>query len=361
MNVFKVSEETMSLEEKFLEIIPGKSTKKSYRQGIKQFEEYLGYPVTKLIKSPTASDELMKFYGYLKEQGYTQNSRRNLVNGPTQFLKYCKTEIALRKALGIFRTEVCLTDHLLEVDQIQKMATIANLREKVILSVLILGLRASDAASLEREPLNKLDQEPPIPLRVFASKEGTIYRTYISDEFLELLKLYLPTIPDSKWLFPGKRKESHIDPDILNLTLQNLAKKAQIKVSGNLRWHCGRKTVLRVGSQLGLNQWSLKALTGKTISPDMATYLEGLQLKDDFLKLHSVLKISPTKTGLNGKMSDMEAKIDLIAKVVAKVLREMNVMEGLPVHGITGLLREKLKQDLASIPDEELLRAFLET
>jgi len=36
-------------------------------------------------------------------------------------------------------------------------------------------------------------------------------------------------------------------------------------------------------------------------------------------------------------------------------------MEGLPVHGITGLLREKLKQDLASIPDEELLRAFLET
>ena len=93
----------------------------------------------------------------------------------------------------------------------------------------------------------------------------------------------------------------------------------------------------------------------------MATYLEGLQLKDDFLKLHSVLKISPTKTGLNGKMSDMEAKIDLIAKVVAKVLREMNVMEGLPVHGITGLLREKLKQDLASIPDEELLKAFLET
>ena len=190
---------------------------------------------------------------------------------------------------------------------------------------------------------------------------GTIYRTYISDEFLELLKLYLPTIPDSKWLFPGKRSGSHIDPDILNLTLQNLAKKAQIKVSGNLRWHCGRKTVLRVGSQLGLNQWSLKALTGKTISADMATYLEGLQLKDDFLKLHSVLKISPAKTGLNGKMSDMEAKIDLIAKVVAKVLREMNVMEGLPVHGITGLLREKLKQDLASIPDEELLRAFLET
>jgi hypothetical protein len=93
----------------------------------------------------------------------------------------------------------------------------------------------------------------------------------------------------------------------------------------------------------------------------MATYLEGLQLKDDFLKLHSVLKINPTKTVLNGRISDMEAKVDLVARVVCKVLREMNMLEGLPIHGLTGDLQKKLKKDLASIPDEELLKAFLES
>ena len=56
MEVFKVSEETLSLTENFLEIIPGKSTKKSYRQGIKLFEEFLGYPISRLIKSLDASN-----------------------------------------------------------------------------------------------------------------------------------------------------------------------------------------------------------------------------------------------------------------------------------------------------------------
>ena len=57
----------------------------------------------------------------------------------------------------------------------------------------------------------------------------------------------------------------------------------------------------------------------------------------------------------------MEAKVDLVARVVCKVLREMNMLEGLPVHSLTGDLQKKLKKDLASIPDEELLEAFLES
>lgn len=86
-------------------------------------------------------------------------------------------------------------------------------------------------------------------------------------------------------------KGKHISNDALNWTLQELAKRANLKINGNLRWHCSRKVVLRTAAELGINQWFAKALTGKSIPKDIATYIEGLDLKKDFLKLHNVLRI----------------------------------------------------------------------
>lgn len=99
---------------------------------------------------------------------------------------------------------------MLTIDEVQKMASIANLKEQMILEILLLGLRVSDASRLEKEPFDRLDEKPPVPLMIYARKEGTIYRTYISQEFQELLKLYLPTLrKKEKYLFPGKRKGSY--------------------------------------------------------------------------------------------------------------------------------------------------------
>ena len=343
----------MTLLEDFLETIPSKYTKKSYRHGIKKMEEYLGYPITKLIKSPDASKEVTKFYTWLKEQGYSQNSRRNLVNGGIQFLKHNGTQITLRKSLGIYRTEVCISDHLLTIEEVQKMASIADLREQVILEILLLGLRVSDASRLEKESFDRLDEEPPVPLMIYARKEGTIYRTYISEEFQELLKLYLPTLgKNEKYLFPGKRKGSHIDNDVLNQTIQRLAKKAQIKIKGNLRWHVGRKLVLRTGAELGINMWSLKALTGKTISADMATYLEGLKLKDDFIKLHSVLRLKTSKA--NGRVNTLVEATDLVLRVLRKMCLKELQKEGYA----TGVLGVKV--DYSRLSHKEILEEYLE-
>ena len=55
----------------FLEGIPSKATRKSYRNGIKKFEEFLGYPIEKLIGSSNAGKQIEKFYVWLKEKGYT--------------------------------------------------------------------------------------------------------------------------------------------------------------------------------------------------------------------------------------------------------------------------------------------------
>ena len=72
------------------------------------------------------------------------------------------------------------------------MASVADLKERVILEVLLLGFRIGDVVSLKVMDFDRLDQEAPIELKLRARKEGTVYETYISQPFKDLLKLYLP-------------------------------------------------------------------------------------------------------------------------------------------------------------------------
>jgi PKD repeat protein len=179
------------------------------------------------------------------------------------------TPLKLRKALGIYRTEESTDDHKLTVEEIQRMMAVADLKEQIILEVLLLGLRIGDAIILEVSDLDKLEQEAPIELRLRATKEGTIYDTLISQEFKELLQLYLPTIK-GKWLFQGIRKGSHAKDETLNLALRNMAKRSGIQLHGRLHWHCGRKLVMRTGVELGARAqtWkSLLELSTETLKP----------------------------------------------------------------------------------------------
>jgi integrase len=253
-----ISAVTMRQLEDFLETIQSKHTRKNYVNGIKKFEDYYGDSITKLIKNPEATKTVEKFYVALKQK-HPQNTCRNVTNAVIQFLKYFGTDVRPRKALGIYRTEVSTDDHKLTIDELQRMATVADLKEQVTLEVLLLGLRIGDSITLKTSDLDKLEQETPIELKLRATKEGTVYETFISQEFKELLQLYLPTVK-GKWLFQGIRKDSHAKDETLNLTLKNLASRAGIQLHGRLHWHCGRKLVMRTGAELGISPWIVKKM-----------------------------------------------------------------------------------------------------
>ena len=82
---------------------------------------------------------------------------------------------------------------------------------------------------------------------------------------------------------------------------------------------------MRSCAELGLNQWSAKALTGKSISKDMATYLEGLNLKKGFLKLHSVPKLKPTK--VSNRVGDVEKTVDMLKETLTTLEKENMVLK----------------------------------
>jgi site-specific recombinase XerD len=310
--------------EDFLETVPSKNTRKSYKNGIKTFEKFLGYSITKLIKDPNATKRIEKFYVWLKDQGFKQNTARVKTNAIIQFLRYFGTSIQIRKSLGIYRTEICLTDHKLTLSEVRKMSSVADLREQVILQVLVRGYRVADASRLFKKDFDCLDEETPIYLKLYSSKEGKIYHTWISKEFQDLLRLWIPSIENSKYLLPGKRKRSHINSDTLNEILENLAKRAQINLKGKLRWHCGRKLLLRIGVEEGFNQWVAKMITGRSVPKDIETYIVGLDLTNSFKKLEEVLILQPRGNGRIPKMQKELERYRQAMEVIAEAMLRLN-------------------------------------
>jgi ribosome recycling factor len=173
------------------------------------------------------------------------------------------------------------------------MFSVANLREKIILQVFTLGLRARDASRLEWKLFDILDQEAPIPITIRTKKEGVNCYTFISKEFKELLATYIPNLDKSNKYLLQTMRRGHMDEESLNWTLKNLADRSNLKSKRKLHWHLGRKLVMRTSAQLGINQWNCKMLVGKSVPKDIETYINGIQLKEDFVKLHNVLRLKP--------------------------------------------------------------------
>ena len=84
----------------WLSAIPSPYTRKTYKAGIKKFEVFYGEGIETLIeKSEMKTGRIIeKFYVWLKEKGHGQNTRRNLINSPIQFLKFFGNEPKYRKS-----------------------------------------------------------------------------------------------------------------------------------------------------------------------------------------------------------------------------------------------------------------------
>jgi hypothetical protein len=129
--------------EDWLSAIPSKYTRKTYKSGIKKFEQFYEKSIESILN---LSDEetghiIEKFYVWLKERGHGQNTCRNLINSPIQYLKYFGKNPKYRRSIGMYRTVLSTRDHMVTVNEVQEMARVADLREQVLLEVFLLGLR----------------------------------------------------------------------------------------------------------------------------------------------------------------------------------------------------------------------------
>lgn len=230
----------------FLESISNPKTRKCYRHGLKKFCEWYGKTAEQILelrkedltqhagenlieyrnRASRFEKEIEKFHSLLLTQG-SINTARVQTLGIRQLFRYYEMSIRFRNGSKIGKTVKTTKNFPLTIEHVRKMFEVADLRERVILSMATdLGLRIGDFIALKKSDLPPLDQEPPISFETMTTKEGVLAYGFLSKETVDLLKVYLPTLErknGNPYLFPSNGNRN-ISDEWLNKLLQRLGK-----------------------------------------------------------------------------------------------------------------------------------------
>jgi len=356
----------LSMQE-FLDSVSNPNTKKEYRHGIKKFCEWYDKSAEEILelrkddltqkaeenlieyrnRAARFEKEIERFHSYLLDQKFAINSARNLTLGIRQLFRFYEMPIRIRSGSKVARTVKTTKNFPLTIEHVRAMFKVADLRERVILSMATdLGLRIGDFIALKKSDLPPLDQEPPLPFDVMTNKEDVVAHSFLSQETVDLLKAYLPTLEKKNgnaYLFPSN-SVSHISDEWMNRLLQRLADKAQIDMNGkDFTFHCFRKMFLSAAIDSGIGMTAGKKLCGKAIAESDDTYLTTVHLREKFLQLKRFLaikeqpkieaeKIESLKSAINKLQEDlMQQKVitDTISEENVKVKKEIEKLHPL--------------------------------
>jgi len=359
--------------EEFLDTIQNPSTRKGYRQGIKKFREYYGKTAEEILnqrkddltqktgenlieyknRAVRFSKEIEKFHGYLLDKGFSTNSARNLTIGIRQLFRFYQMPVQIRAGSKVTKTVKTSKSFPLRIEHVRKMFDIADIRERVILSMATdLGLRIGDFIKIKKDEIPSLDQETPIQFDTMTGKEEEVAHGFLSQETVDLLKVYLPTLTKkgNPYLFPSNGK-SHISDEWLNKLIKRLAKKAKISMNGkSLTFHCFRKMLLSASIDSGIGQIAGKKLVGKAIPQSDDTYLTTVNLKKKFIELKKFQTIKQ-------KPKAETETIETLKKAVTKLQEDLTLQQT-----ITDTISEenlKIKHEIERIqPIVEFVNRF---
>jgi hypothetical protein len=242
--------------------------------------------------------------------------------------------VRIRAGSKVTKTVKTSKSFPLRIEHVRQMFEVADLRERVILSMATdLGLRVSDFINLKKDELPALNQETPISFDIMTNKEEVVAHAFLSQETVDLLKVYLPTLTKkaNPYLFPSNGK-SHISDEWLNRLLQRLAQKARIALNGkSLTFHCFRKMLLSASIDSGIGLTAGKKLVGKAIAQSDDTYLTTVNLRKKFIQLKRFQtikeqpKIDTVKIdSLQGVVSDLHEELTK-QKLIIDSLSQENI------------------------------------
>jgi len=343
----------MSIQQ-FLDSVSNAHTKKEYRHGLKKFCEWFGKDAEEILemrkddltqrvgenlieyrnRASRFEKEIEKFHSYLLES-YKINTARNWTLGIRQLFRFYEMPIRFRAGSKIAKTVKTNKNFPLTIEHVRAMFKVADLRERVILSMATdLGLRIGDFIKIKKDDLPPLDQEPPISFDVMTNKEDVIAHCFLSQETVDLLRVYLPTLEKKNgnpYLFPSN-SANHISDEWLNRLLQRLAENAKISLNGkDLTFHCFRKMFLSAAIDSGIGLTAGKKLCGKAIPKSDDTYLTTLKLRDKFIQLKRFLTIKEQPKIETEKIETLKSAINKLQeeltqqKAITETISEENI------------------------------------
>jgi len=359
----------MSVQE-FLNSLSNPRTRKGYRFGLNKFIEWFGKPAEEILamrqedltqkpgenlieyknRAARFEKEIEKFHSHLIEKGYSINSARNMTLGIRQLFRYYQMPVTIRSGSKISQTVQTTKNFPLTIEHVRKMFKVANLKERTFLSLSVdTGLRISDFLTIKKADLPPLDKEPPIALTLLTQKEKIPAHCFLSQETIDLLKTYLPTLQKKSniYLFASNGK-SHISDEAISKMLNRLAERAQIDLNGKrLTFHCFRKMFLSASIDSGIGLTAGKKLCGKAIARSDDTYLTTVKLQEKFVQLKRFLTIKES--------AKLESDtIEKLEKAVSKLSEELEQQRTI-TQAVTGenlKIRKEFKERVAELKEE---------
>jgi integrase len=341
--------------QEYLESVTNPSTKKGYRLGIKKFCEWFGKTPKEILdmrkddltqrtdeniiefrnRASRFEKEIEKFHSYLINQKYSINTARNMTLGIRQLFRFYQMEVRFRTGSKISKTVKTTKNFPLQIEHVRAMFNIANLRERILLSMATdLGLRIGDFIRIKIDDLPKLTQETPISFEIMTKKEKVIASGFLSQETVDLLNIYLPTLQEKQanpYLFPSNGKR-HISDEWVNKLLQRLARKAKITINGkNLTFHCFRKMFLSASIDSGIGLIAGKKLVGKAIAQSDDTYLTNVNLRQKFIQLKKFLTITKQPTIDTDKIDSLQ---NIVSNMQEELTKQKLVIESISKENI---------------------------
>ena len=364
--------------QEYLDSILNPSTKKGYRIGINKFCEWYGKSPREVLemrkddltqrpeeniieyrnRAARFEKEIEKFHGHMLGQGYKTNTARAHTIGIRQLFRFYQMPVRIRAGSRVNKTVMTSKSFPLHIEHVKRMFEVADLRERVILSMATdLGLRISDFIKIKKADLPPLNQEPPVMFDVMTGKEEVVAHGFLSEETVELLKVYLPTLKkDNPFLFPSNGKRP-ISDEWLNRLLQKLAVKAQIELNGkSLTSHCFRKMFLSASIDSGVGLTAGKKLCGKAIPKSDDTYLTTVKLREKFIQLKKFLTISQlVKPETQEKIESLKKVVTNLQieltdqKIISETVTEENIHIKKEIEDLKKGLDDKVKQLIIQI------------
>ena len=256
-------------------------------------------------------DLIPPFILWIESIGNSHNSAVVQAATVKSFFKYHREPLQVQGRIRFRETKKRY--HAYNKDELVKMVQVGDLEEKAIILLGVqLGIRVGDFVSLKRKPILEAYQDSngdfPLEFEVETEKEGVISIGHISKEVYETLQLYWKSVPESEYVFPSNNGRAYISEQRANDVLKNTWLKAFPERSdAKIRFHELRSYKISALSNAGINSWHVQKMTGKKVSPDINTYLTGVNLKDDFKKSEQAL--TPTQT-TNNNHSRFEKEIE---------------------------------------------------
>ncbi len=342
------------------------NTRRTYLMRLRNFLDYHALSPEELLEHPPRKQRNLALRFQNEQSEMNPNTIISHLTAVASFLDHYDMPINWKRSRVRPRPDV--TSHVFTNGDLHKMFEIADTKQKCMLALACsLGWEVRGFATLKRESLRRLIErakdtgEQFVYFRNVRQKTGALRLGVLNPLALEWTEKWLK-IRKEKPRRQRKHQPDRIKPvsdifdmtsDGINMMLKRLAKKAQIKTTGKVRFHNIRKWVMSGLSRSGFNEWQVKYVLGKAIPLSDATYLQTLEeeVRDRYPSAYeNYLNLNPqvNLSAVSGLSKDLDEKTEEIGE-----LRNQVYM----LHNENVKLKKRVNEfSLSSDQVKELLR-----